>query len=120
MSGEFQTFSALDFDREHLLLRFKRYIWVEKVLHVTVTHPNRVTVQLEYVEPVAMERLADRPERTIVNGDGVILPREDIDFGRVGPLIQLYRFEPPVAPTFGETWKTQGSIASQGRSPGSQ
>ena len=42
--------------------------------------PNRVIVQLDYREPVAVERLQDGTERTVCSTDeGVILPREDVD-----------------------------------------
>jgi hypothetical protein len=103
-AGEFQTFSALNFDQAQLLLLFRRYAWVEKGLRVEVADRNRVVVRLDYREPVAVERMADATERTVVDHDGVILPRSEIDFDRVGPLVLLYGFSPPVDPRPGLSW----------------
>ncbi|MCA1685620.1 MAG: hypothetical protein LC745_06465, partial [Planctomycetia bacterium] len=102
--SEFQTFSALDFDPERLALRFRLYAWVDKVLRVEVGHPNRVVVRLAYRDPVAVERLNDATDRTVVDREGVILPRKDIDFDRVGPLVKLFGFGAPADPHDGKVW----------------
>ncbi len=103
-AAEFDSFSSLDFDHDRLLLMFRRYPWIEKALRVEVVHPNRVSVALVYREPVAVHRLADRSEGTVVDREGVILPRGDIDFEQAGPLIKLHGFDPPADPRAGEVW----------------
>jgi hypothetical protein len=103
-SGEFQSFSSLGFDRERLILRFRRYAWVEKVLRVEVGYANRVTVRLQYREPVAVEELPGGAERTVVDREGVVLPRDDLDLDLAGPIVRLYGFSPPADPRAGQSW----------------
>ena len=103
-SGEFRTFSALDFDPDQLRLFFRRNPWVEKESGVHTVHPNRVTVRLTYREPVAVERLEDETERTVIDRDGVILTREDIEPAFLEKLVRIYKFDPPVDPKPGQTW----------------
>ncbi len=103
-SGEFRSFSALDFDPDHLRLLFKLSPWVERVSGVTKAHPNRVTVRLHYREPVAIERLDDESERTVIDRDAVLLPREDVDPDFLERLVRLSRFERPAEPRPGQLW----------------
>lgn len=103
-SGEFRSFSALDFDPDHLRLLFKQSPWVERESGVIKAHPNRVTVRLTYREPVAVERLPDETERTVIDHDAVILPREDVDPALLKQLVRLSRFDPPTDPRSGQVW----------------
>jgi hypothetical protein len=100
-----RSVSYLDLDLERLLLEFRRNAWVEKPLRVERGGANRLTVHLVYREPVAVERLKDGTERTVVDREAVILPRKDVDFDHAGPLIRLSGFQPPTDPArHGEVW----------------
>jgi hypothetical protein len=95
-----RAYSVLDLDPNRLALLFQRYAWVRRVRKVETGHPNRVVVHLDYFEPVA----EDAGTGTVIDRDGVILARDDIDPDAVGRLIRLKRFTPPDKPTPGEVW----------------
>ncbi len=103
-SDEFRSFSALNFDADHLRLFFQHNPWVVRVSGITRGYPNRVTMRLEYREPVAIDRLEDGLERTVVDHEGVILPRDEIVPATLERLVRLCQFELPVDPKPGETW----------------
>lgn len=96
-------FSSLDVDPTRLGLLFRRCAWVHKVLRVEVGHPRRVVVRLEYRTPVGVSAAADGSE-TWVDGEGVLLPPDDIDREAVAPVIGLHGFPAPAEPHFGEAW----------------
>ena len=103
-SAEPRTFSALDFDGNHLLTLFKRYPWVKRADRMRrLDYPSRVEVRLEYRSPVALARMADG-SRIPIDAEGVVLPREDIDFEVAEPLILLDKFNPPTEFKAGEVW----------------
>jgi hypothetical protein len=95
-----RSFSQLDVEPGRLTVLFRRYAWVREVLRVEKGYPNRVVVRLVYREPVA----EDRRTATLIDRDGVILTRDDVDREAVGPLIALYGFAPPEEPRPGLFW----------------
>jgi hypothetical protein len=111
-----QEFSALDVDLARLRRIFSLYPWVKKVLRVERAGPNGVVVRLEYREPVGVEYLSDTAWGVVVDGDGVILPRDDLDHEAYGPLVKirgtesagplvcLSGFSSPDEPRAGEFW----------------
>jgi hypothetical protein len=101
--NEPRTFSTLDLDKKRLSLLFLNCAWVQKLLRVTVGHPNRITVRLEYREPVAVASCPDGSEAW-VDREGVLLPPDDIDREAVGPIVGLHGFPPPSELRFGEVW----------------
>jgi hypothetical protein len=116
-SDEFRSFSALNFDAEHLRLYFRHNPLVEKELGVFKTHPNRVSVRLHYREPVAVERLEDGNERTVIDQDGVILPPDEIEPAFLGTLVRLCQLEPPADPKAGEFWNRFDPKSGPGSGP---
>ncbi len=107
------SLSVLNCDLEELKTDFQKYAWVKRVARVRCVpperdHPARLTIQLEYREPVAVAILPKRPE-IVLDGEGVILPGEDIDRERVGPFIPIHRLAPPYAPRTGQVWKVESA-----------
>jgi hypothetical protein len=90
-----ETLSTLDLDLARLVLSFQRYGWVKKVVGARIEHPNRVVIRLVYREPVA--RFYESHEFAL-DKDGVVLPRDDIDWVAAEPLIELYEMTPPSDP----------------------
>jgi hypothetical protein len=101
--NEPRTFSTLDLDKNSLSLLFRNCAWVRKLSRITVGHPNRITVRLEYREPVAVASYPDGSEAW-VDREGVLLPPDDIDREALGPIVGLHGFPPPSEPRFGEVW----------------
>ena len=96
------AFSTLDLDPARLRLSFRRDPWVEKAERVSVDAgaPGRVVVRLVYRQPVAVT-LGDE---VVIDREGVILPREDLDRPAAEPLIGLYNFQKPAGSRYGEVW----------------
>jgi hypothetical protein len=70
---------AQDFQRESP--------WVRAVLGVERAYPNRLTVRLEYRQPVAFLRRGSGIGTIYVDRDGVVLPAEELDVEAAGRLI---------------------------------
>ncbi len=98
-----ESLSVLDVDLAKLRDDFRHYAWVKKVKRVERTVPNRIVVRLDYREPVARW---ERDPRIVIDGDGVILPDEDIAPEAAGRLILLASVDqPPFDSKPGEPWK---------------
>jgi hypothetical protein len=102
---EEESFSVLGVDLARLDRAFRLYAWVEKVEQVTRSYPNRVVVRLAYREPVAVAHSGDQAA-VVVDRDGVILPRGEIEWEAAGPLILIAGLPPPVDPRPGRFWKS--------------
>ena len=96
------SFSVPDVDLKSLRLAFKSDAWVLEVGQVRKA-PNEVVVPLKYRRPVAVGRFG-ADEGPVVDAEGVILPRADIDFDAAGPLVFLQDFPRPVNPQHGLKW----------------
>ena len=96
-------FSTLDLDLAKLRSAFELNPLVKKVSRVHREYPNRIVVKLEYHEPVAVAKFLDRSEY-LLDRDGDILPRENINMEWARPLIELYDFSPPFNPQDGHRW----------------
>lgn len=96
------SFSTLDVDLARLRLSFQRYAWVEKAERAEVQQgaPGRVVVRLVYREPVAMTR----GDEVVIDREGVILPRKDLDRPAAEPLLILRDFGRPAGARNGEVW----------------
>jgi hypothetical protein len=90
--GYDETMPLLGLDLEALGKAFARESpWVRSVDRIERGGDNRLTVALSYREPVALVRLGARPRQTtlVLDGDGVVLPSDDLDLASAGPLIAL-------------------------------
>jgi cell division septal protein FtsQ len=76
-AGEPKQISLLEQTPDRLARAFRLDPWVEKVVRVAYG-PSRISVALEYREPVAWVKLP-RGQQQVVDGEGRILPSEDVD-----------------------------------------
>ncbi len=91
-SGRPRTLRVLELDPAGLARDFARESpWVKAVERVECRDRNRVLVRLVYRRPVAYLLLGNGPRQTTcyLDGDGVVLPRDDLDPAAAGPLIWL-------------------------------
>lgn len=103
-TDEPRVLSALDYDLEHLRTLFRRNAWVRKVGPARLFgYPNRISVALEYREPVATDRNL-RALGLAVDAEGVLVPSADVDPARLAELPMLHGFGSPVEPKPGEIW----------------
>lgn len=86
-SGHAESISQLDVRPDRLALAFKLDPWVEEVLKVSYS-PGRISLDLKIREPVAWLKLADGQPQ-IVDGEGRLLPAEDVDIESAGGLLRL-------------------------------
>jgi hypothetical protein len=109
-SKEPERQSVLDLDLERLARAFRLDCWVRQVVRVRRSYPNQVVVRLVYREPVAFVTV--REGRTIVlDQDGVVVPRKDIEPGPNSPLIQVFGLDlAPGSSREGETVKRTSEI----------
>ncbi len=109
VAGESERISRLDVGPERLAVAFKNYAWVDHVVKVAYG-PGRIVVNLQYHRPVAIVDLPDGQQR-LIDDKGIILPPEDIDMERLGPLIRITGkgLSPPCDPQAGTVWKSKTS-----------
>jgi hypothetical protein len=100
-----EEISVLDADLKDLANAFGRDPWVRSVRRVERLSPGsrRLVVHLEYRKPVARASAPQRPDQ-IVDQEGILLPHDDIDFHRSGPLIRIWGELPPPALQSGDRW----------------
>ncbi len=82
-----------------------------KVVRVKRSY-HRIAVALEYRMPVARAGLEDRQE-IVLDREGVILPREDLDPAEADRLVQICDLDPPRDPRPGVPWKTGDAARGQ-------
>jgi hypothetical protein len=89
-----------------LATAFKLDPWVEEVVKVSYA-PGRILVDLRFREPVAWVKF-DRGLQ-LVDGDGRLLPAEDVDLERAGRLLKItgVNLTPPADPRAGVVWKSK-------------
>jgi len=84
---EAETLSVMDLETERIDRDFRKFPWVDDVTRVEYP-PQAITVHLVYKQPVAT--IDFRPgERVILDRKATILPGEDIDTKKLGPLIKI-------------------------------
>ena len=74
-------------DKDQIAIDFKKFHWVEAVSRVEYP-PHSITVHLDYRVPVALIHVSPS-SRTYLDREGCLLPVEDVDLDRLGPLIRL-------------------------------
>ena len=84
---EAEILPAMDLESERIERDFKLFPWVDRVVRVEYP-PQGITVHLLYKQPVAT--MPSPPgEAVILDRNGIILPIEDIDTKKLGPLIRI-------------------------------
>ncbi len=107
-SGNPESISLLEVRPERIATAFKLDPWVEEVTRVTFG-PGRIAVDLKFREPVAWVKLEGGQQ--IVDGQGRLLPSEDVDVQSAGPLIQITgrKLAPPAESQAGVVWKSKSA-----------
>jgi hypothetical protein len=83
-----ESLSTLELDLQALAIDFRRESpWFVSVNRVEIARPNRLTVRVAYRRPAAYVRLGR--DRVVLDGDGVVLPEDELDLDATGPLIEL-------------------------------
>jgi hypothetical protein len=106
-SGTREHISLLEVRPDRIATAFKLEPWVEEVTRVTYG-PGRVAVELRFREPVAWVKLpAGQPQ--IIDGQGRLLPSEDVDVELVGPIVQITGLDlaAPADSRAGVVWKSK-------------
>jgi hypothetical protein len=105
-SGQSARLSQLEVRPDRLAVAFKLDPCVEEVVRVSYT-PGRILVDLKFREPVAWVK----PEKGqhLVDGEGRVLPAEDVDFEAAGPLLNITGVDlsPPADSRVGVVWKSK-------------
>ena len=84
---EAEVLPVMELESERIDLDFRRYPWVDDVKRVEYP-PQGITVHLVYKQPVATIPFSPG-EHVILDRNGHILPVEDIDTKKLGPLISI-------------------------------
>lgn len=96
-----ETISVPDLDLERFATTMTRESpWARAVERVQRVGRNRVVVEVEVREPVAVIQLGDARNSMLIalDRDGVVLPDEDLDREAAGPLILLAGMAPRTLP----------------------
>ncbi|MHC5537962.1 cell division protein FtsQ/DivIB [Singulisphaera rosea] len=111
--------SALDLDLKMVSKRLETYCWVKKFGGIHRSSPNRLRISLSLHLPVAFVDLREskrripldygdlgESDRLILDENAFILPTEDFDPSKAGPLLRISRIAaPPSNPKEGMAWK---------------
>jgi hypothetical protein len=88
-SREPEILPVLDLDPDRLRRAFQDYSpWVEEVVRIA-TPPHEIHVELVYKKPVAVQESGPGEEAFLLDRNGHLLPGEDVDRDRLGPLIRI-------------------------------
>jgi hypothetical protein len=107
-SRESEVLQVLDLGENQLARDFLESPWIEEVKRV-VKPPHAIKVRLVYRNPVAILTYA-RGEETILDRAGAILPQEDIEMSKLGPLPLIRILAGGLVPSTenrpGKTWRS--------------
>jgi hypothetical protein len=84
---EAEVLPVMDLETDRIELDFKQNPWVDNVLRVEYP-PQGIIVHLAYKRPVALIP-APPGEEVLVDRNGHLLPAQDIDVEKLGPLIKI-------------------------------
>jgi hypothetical protein len=112
---DLESFSMLDLKLDALLTDFRRNPWIARADRATTANPKRVTVYLEYREPVAVVQIvqSDQRKRYPIDRGGIVLPGESLDLDHSGDLTKILVSIPLGEPRPGIEWPGE---AAEGRS----
>lgn len=108
-SGQPEWIPVLSLDLTELERAFKLHSpWVARVERIERAYPNHLRVRLRYREPVGETLWLHRTDLKpiVVDGDGVILPLDDLERSAAGQLIGIVAERPPADPQPGRFWDT--------------
>jgi hypothetical protein len=86
--GEAETLPVMDLKPDRIEQDFKLFHWVEQVRRVEYP-PRGITVHLDYKKPVALISIRGGSDPAVLDRDGDVLPADDIDTEKLGPLIKI-------------------------------
>jgi hypothetical protein len=109
---DLESFSILDLKLDALLTDFRRNPWIARADRATSTNPKRVTVYLEYREPVAVVLTEGRKSYPIDRG-GIVLPGESLDPDHSGNLTKILASVPLGEPRSGIEWPGEAEVRSR-------
>ncbi len=114
-SGNPERISQLEVRPDRIAKAFKLDPWVEEVFKVSYS-PGSISVDLKFREPVAWVELASGQQQ-IVDGQGRLLPSEDVDIELVSPVVKITGAEltAPADPRAGVVWKSTAGAADPDR-----
>ena len=114
-SGNLAHISQLEVRPDRIATAFRLDPWVEDVIKVTYG-PGRIAVDLKFREPVAWVKFASG-QLQIVDGEGRLLPTEDVDVEMVAPVVTITgeTLTPPADPRAGVVWKSKAGGADVDR-----
>ena len=72
---------------DDLAIAFQRHPWVEEVVSIRKSYPNKIAVELKYRQPVALVRVAQGVYP--VDMQGILLPPEDFSSAAVKDYLQV-------------------------------
>ncbi len=98
-----EVFSYFDLDQNVLLNDFRLNPWISRAEVATRTFPKTVTVSLVYREPVARV-VTEEGGPFLVDREGVVLPRDDVDRSWAENLVEIMADNPPTEPEPGLAW----------------
>jgi hypothetical protein len=84
---EDDVLAVLDLPHDRIELDFKQFPWVDNVLRVEYP-PQGIIVHLAYKTPVAIIP-SPRGDALLLDSKGHLLPADDVDLARLGPLIKI-------------------------------
>jgi hypothetical protein len=96
---------------QRVKLAFLHNAWVDGVLRVSYP-PQGIRVALRFRHPVARVRVA-HAEQFLVDEQAILLPFQDVDLERLGPLIEIVGRDlvAPAEPSPGKIWKPPAGAA---------
>jgi hypothetical protein len=117
-SGNAEHISQLDVQPDRLASAFKLDPWVEEVVKVAYA-PGRISVDLRYRQPVGWVKFEAKPadgarrpfEQRIIDGEGRVLPAEDVDLEALGALVRITgdKLAAPADSRPGVVWKSKSA-----------
>lgn len=91
---------------EKISRAFTLHSWVAKVVEVRKEYPAKLTVKIEYREPVAMVEVtaATGPGLLFVDADGVLLPSDDFAVRQTKEFLRIQAPHATPAGVYGTNW----------------
>jgi hypothetical protein len=107
-AGHSASLSQLDVRPDRLALAFKLDAWVEEVVKISYA-PGKVLADLRFRQPVAWVKPENAQHLHLVDGEGRVLPVEDVDTEITGFLAKItgIGLAPPADARAGVVWKSK-------------
>src|SRR5262249_32274039 len=86
--SELEVLPLMELKPDRIEQDFKLFHWVERVRRVEYP-PRGIVVHLDYCKPVAFISTRGGNKPTLIDRNGNVLPADDIDAEKLGPLIKV-------------------------------